>query len=264
MNKRASIFSQPPSYVRIELTTELDRDSKTKQLQAMQQLYQRGATQGFLIDSRTVSCTALPEPTTEYVHQDMADLRMDPSLPIAILHAEVDQSYQHFVSECQGAGYAIQGFDEEAHAIAWLKREPSPASTPSLRVLILDDQAADRDLLRILLEDLIPEIEIVEFDQPEAAIAFLEAEAPNLDLMLVDRRMPTMDGTEWLERILSIIPDQVAPCYLMSSSLRKKEIASAQAIGFAGIVEKVFSLSGLEQELLRIPELRDAHERSER
>ena len=73
-----------------------------------------------------------------------------------------------------------------------------------IRVLIVDDQAIVRQGLRSMLEPE-PDIEVVaEAEDGQQALELVNRHAP--DVVLMDVRMPTMDGLTALERIKNLAP----------------------------------------------------------
>lgn len=72
-------------------------------------------------------------------------------------------------------------------------------SEQKIRVLIADDQRLMREGLRIILEDA-PDIEVIG-EAENGLIATQMAERHQPDVILMDIRMPTVDGIEATERI---------------------------------------------------------------
>jgi CheY-like chemotaxis protein len=70
------------------------------------------------------------------------------------------------------------------------------------RVLIVDDEPGERDLLSELLSGPKRSVEVC--DSPSAALSFLEHNP--IDLALLDHRMPGMSGTELAKRIKEKYP----------------------------------------------------------
>ena len=74
-----------------------------------------------------------------------------------------------------------------------------------IRVLVVDDQADVRFLVRIILDDHA-DLEVVgEADGADAALDGLDAARP--DVAIVDARMPRIDGYELTGRLLELRPD---------------------------------------------------------
>ncbi|MFC3549540.1 HD domain-containing phosphohydrolase [Lysobacter cavernae] len=69
---------------------------------------------------------------------------------------------------------------------------------PGVNVVIVDDQTSARTMLRHIIEDIASELHVHDFGDPEAALAWCEAHQP--DLLLLDYRMPVIDGLEFARR----------------------------------------------------------------
>lgn len=80
----------------------------------------------------------------------------------------------------------------------------SPNPTP-IRVLVADDQTAVREGLVALLS-VTPTVEVIA-EAPNGAAAVTAAETLHPDVVLMDLRMPVMDGVEATRRITQTAPD---------------------------------------------------------
>ncbi len=80
-----------------------------------------------------------------------------------------------------------------------LLRRENIVSEQKIRVLIADDQRLMREGLRIILEDA-PDIEVIG-EAENGLIATQIAENRQLDVILMDIRMPLLDGIEATERM---------------------------------------------------------------
>ena len=68
-----------------------------------------------------------------------------------------------------------------------------------MKILVVDDEALARERLLRLLGKLQPDAQCLQAGGGEEALALVAEQAP--DLLLLDIRMPEMDGLEVLEKI---------------------------------------------------------------
>jgi DNA-binding NarL/FixJ family response regulator len=104
-----------------------------------------------------------------------------------------------------------------------------------VRTLIVDDHAGARFLIRAIVADAAVDVEVVgEADGAETALAQLEALAP--DVVVLDARMPRVDGFEAAPLLLERRPDMAV---VMCSAIVDDDVrARALAAGAVDVVSK--------------------------
>ena len=86
--------------------------------------------------------------------------------------------------------------------------------TVNLNIVIVDDQTSTRTMLRHILEDISPELEVLDFEDPQDALRWCEANRP--DLLLLDYRMPVIDGLEFARRFRRPLLHRDVPIVLVT------------------------------------------------
>jgi two-component system nitrogen regulation response regulator NtrX len=106
---------------------------------------------------------------------------------------------------------------------------------PKFRILVIDDEAAIRDSLKMTLE--YEGYEFVGAPTGQEGLAIAERDAP--DLVLLDVKMPGMDGIEVLERLRSI--SEALPVVVVSGHGTISTAVEATKKGAFDFIEKPFS-----------------------
>jgi two-component system response regulator RpfG len=83
-----------------------------------------------------------------------------------------------------------------------------------LNIVIVDDQTSARTMLRHILEDIGPELEVHDFGDPLEALEWCSHNRP--DLLLLDYRMPELDGLEFARRFRTALVHRDVPIVLVT------------------------------------------------
>jgi len=93
---------------------------------------------------------------------------------------------------------------------------------PSIRALVVDDNRRSRDMLAGLLKAL--DYDIALASDGDEAWEVLEREGDSFDVVLLDRRMPRMDGMEVLARIKATPHLQALPVIMQTAADSETEV----------------------------------------
>jgi CheY-like chemotaxis protein len=109
-----------------------------------------------------------------------------------------------------------------------------PAQRP-VRVLVVDDHADVRFLVRVILEDAAPDV-IYAGEAASAADAVAALDSSDPDVVVMDARMPAVDGFEAAGMLLERRPG--LPILLCSAIVDDDIRARAQTAGIAACLSK--------------------------
>lgn len=90
----------------------------------------------------------------------------------------------------------------------------APDSGDRMNIVIVDDQTSARTMLRHILEDISPELDVLDFGNPQEALDWCDRNRP--DLLLLDYRMPSIDGLEFARRFRRPLMHRDVPIVLVT------------------------------------------------
>jgi two-component system cell cycle response regulator DivK len=108
-------------------------------------------------------------------------------------------------------------------------------------VLIVDDNEKNRKLARDVLG--AAGFETLEAESAQTAISIALGRLP--DIVLLDLRLPDLDGTDVLQRLRADVRSAGIPVVAMSATPRDPDDDSYLADGFAGYLEKPLDAEAL-------------------
>jgi PAS domain S-box-containing protein len=124
-----------------------------------------------------------------------------------------------------------------------------PAAAPGYgRILVVEDEPMVRDLARRALERRGYDVVVVT--DGAAALRWLEAEAPRVDLVLTDVVMPKMTGKELADRVWSRYPG--LPVLFMTGYSSEDVLKRGLVVAGASFIQKPFTPEGLVETVGRL------------
>jgi two-component system chemotaxis response regulator CheY len=115
-----------------------------------------------------------------------------------------------------------------------------------LRILIVDDQAEIRAMVRNMLTDL-GITQTFEASDGKEAMSFIDSAMDFIDLVICDWNMPKLSGVELLRQLRSVNPD--LPFLMITGRSDIESVAEAKASGVTAYIRKPFSPAHLEIKL---------------
>lgn len=119
-------------------------------------------------------------------------------------------------------------------------------------VLIVDDNDFNRELVKDILED--EDITVYEAEDGSSAIELLESEqADDIDVVLMDMRMPGMDGIETAKIIRTKNGKCMeVPIIAMTADGFETDIGMLQKAGMNGLISKPVDVNTLVEHITKL------------
>ena len=112
-----------------------------------------------------------------------------------------------------------------------------------MRILSVDDSRATREFIRKAIDVL--GFEFLEASDGKEGLEVLKRENGKIDLILLDRHMPEMDGLEMLEAVKSNDLYKDIPVTMVTVELERDEIQNAITKGAKNYLVKPFTQENL-------------------
>lgn len=116
----------------------------------------------------------------------------------------------------------------------------------SLRIMIVDDQATARAMLRSMLKELRVH-QVFEASDGSEALSFIDNAADMVDIVLCDWTMPKTPGIEVLRQVRGA--GGTMPFMMITGRADQSSVLEAKAAGVNGYLAKPFSCKQLEAKL---------------
>lgn len=120
-----------------------------------------------------------------------------------------------------------------------------------MKILLIDDDEWIRDSLGLFFENEGCQIKALE----TAEEGLREIENQTYDIIIVDYKLPGMDGLEFLKLVKASHPH--AMTILTTAYGRKDIFLAARKIGIKDFIDKPFTTQTIEESLARLMELRE-------
>jgi signal transduction histidine kinase/DNA-binding response OmpR family regulator len=141
---------------------------------------------------------------------------------------------------------ALPGTEDDMHSDA----VGAPAETAALRILVVDDVAANRQIAQAMLRGAGHAVEVAE----DGVSALLALSNNQFDAVLMDLQMPGMDGFEATRRIRALPPPACAvPVIALTASALPDQIEATHRAGMDAHLVKPIDRQALLQVLKRLP-----------
>lgn len=123
-----------------------------------------------------------------------------------------------------------------------------PAAS-AIKVMVVDDQASMRAMIRVALQDLgFKDVR----DKPGAAEALAAVRADRVHLIISDYNMPDMDGLQLLQEVRSDSVIGKTVFIMLTGSSDRELVQKAAAAGVNNYLVKPFAPAALKEKIERV------------
>ena len=126
-----------------------------------------------------------------------------------------------------------------------------------MKILLIDDDEWIRDSLRIFFE--AEDCHVLALETAEEGIAAIKDQT--FDLIIVDYKLPGLDGLEFLKRIHNTQPDAIK--ILITAYRSENVVSEAKKLKVQGFIEKPFTSDTIMASLAYTIKMRDRNHQRE-
>lgn len=122
----------------------------------------------------------------------------------------------------------------------------------SLLIFITDDDEDDRLIFSEAIEEISPDIELVQLKDGSKLLAQLNSAEKLPDIIFLDLNMPIMNGKETLKAIRADQRFKKIPVVIYSTSVNPSDIKETFETGGSRYLEKPYTMCGMVEKLKNI------------
>ena len=123
------------------------------------------------------------------------------------------------------------------------------------RILIIDDDDDEMDILTIAFRQIGQEVDLQHEKNPENAIEVLRRFRPNI--LFLDYNMPKINGLLCLDAIRKVSLPEPVLIIFYSSHITAEVQAKAIELGAIGCIEKAYNVNSLVRKINRLLKIKD-------
>lgn len=131
-----------------------------------------------------------------------------------------------------------------------------------LNILLVEDEPEHRTITRMVLQDRVGPMQIWEVEDGLEGIKYIHGKGryanrkkyPLPDIILLDIRMPKVDGFEFMEDLNQININKKIPIIIITTSTQEQEISRAFSLGAYGYITKPINIDKLVEKILSAKE----------
>lgn len=117
--------------------------------------------------------------------------------------------------------------------------------TNKMTVLLAEDNQDHAELIKDIFEENAPDITLVHSANGQDLIEQLDSQGALPQLILLDIKMPRLDGLSTLKAIRSMRPYKSLPVLMITTSSIRSDITKAEKFGATGYLTKPIQFSDI-------------------